>query len=73
MFRLPDAVPGGAGHDQRAAPGGVHVADPAAGAGFGSREGRNTAREIVRLGREDQVVVDLRANEWRTSSRVWRA
>ncbi len=57
------AVGGGPSDDQRAATCGVHVADAAAGARLGARERRHARREVVGLGREDDVVVQVRGHE----------
>ncbi len=63
--QVADAVGGGARHHQRAAPRGVHVADAAAGARLGARERRHARGEVVGLGREDDVVVQVRRDEGR--------
>ncbi len=57
------AVGGGAGHHQGSPAGGVDVPDATARAGLGSGERGDARREVVRLGREDDVVVQLRLGE----------
>ena len=58
-LEIADAVGGGAGGVVGAAAGGVDIADPAAGAGFGAGKGRDAGWEIVGLGGEDDVLIDL--------------
>ena len=65
MLQVADAVGGGAGHHQRAAAGGVGVADAAAGAGLGAGEGRDAGGEVVGLGGEEDVVVEVGGDERR--------